>query len=73
MASWFNTDATELRTFLGDLIDADVIETVDEVRSFCDAPRKYNDLYNQWVANGREFDDAEETEVGDDEETDDEG
>lgn len=68
MASWFNTDATELRTFLADLIEAEVIETIEEVVSFCDNPRRYNDLYNQWIANGRQFDPPEEIEVGEEEE-----
>lgn len=60
MPSWFNDDATELRTFLADLIEAEVIESLEDVVKFCDSPRKYNDLYNQWLANGREFEFEEE-------------
>lgn len=69
MSSWFNSDATELRTFLADLIEAEVIEELSDVVQFCDNPRKYNDLYNQWVANGREFE-FEEEEVVEEEEDD---
>ena len=71
MPSWFNGDATEFRSFLADLIDVGQIETINEVKSFCDNPRQYNNIYNQWLANGREFTNDDNDESDDDADDDD--
>ncbi len=65
---WFNTDATNLRTFLADLIEEDYITDLEGVTKFCDRPQKFTELYDAWVANGFEFPEDDDDESDDDDE-----
>lgn len=66
MAAWYNGDASEFRTFLADLIDAEVLEDVEDVKRFCDKPQKWDRMHTAWVENDYELPDEDDDE--DDEE-----
>lgn len=48
MASWYQ-DGKRYREFGQSLIEAGVLEDVDDFQSFFDDPSSYNEVYDAWV------------------------
>lgn len=51
MDKWYNS-ATDLRSFLSILIDAEAVEDTDDVQAFLSHPQKWNEEYKIWEAAG---------------------